>query len=171
METKPETKPMLGTINQETGNIKVMYKSEISGYDADSKVKAEMEALGLPINFEFGNQNHHNGSASKKLRTNKQKKTFWCNICKIELNSEDTMNSHMNGVKHMKKALTNAMASQPLQEIVPIPNPQATRKKIPLRLQQKILESSHVLVGLSFVKEYIACSNSEMEPHYGKTVN
>ena len=127
----------------------------------------EMEALGLPINFEFGNQNHHDGSASKKLRTNKQKKTFWCNICKIELNSEDTMNSHLNGFKHMKKALTNAMASQPLQEIVPIPNPQATRKKIPLRLQQKILESSHVIVGLSFVKEYIACSNSEMEPHYG----
>ena len=163
-----ETKPMLGPMNPDTGNVKVLYKSEIDGYVSDNKVKAQMEQLGLPVNFEFGNLKYHDASSSKRLKTKQQKKTFWCNLCNIELNSEDTMNSHLKGSKHMKKALTNVMASEPQQqEIVPIQNPLTTRKKIPLRLQQKILESSHVIVGLNFVKEFIACSDSQMEPHYG----
>lgn len=32
-----------------------------------------------------------------------EKKTFYCDLCYIELNSEDTMLSHMQGMKHLKK--------------------------------------------------------------------
>merc|ERR1711874_554295 len=30
-------------------------------------------------------------------------KPYYCELCMIGLNSEDTMNSHINGIKHMKK--------------------------------------------------------------------
>ena len=72
------------------------------------------------------------------------------------------MQSHMKGVKHMKKAL-----AQPEPVIIThIPNPEPTRRKVCIRLQQKIKETNHKVIGLTFVKEFIACSNSEMEPHY-----
>ena len=29
--------------------------------------------------------------------------TFYCELCLVELNSEDTMISHKNGMKHLKK--------------------------------------------------------------------
>lgn len=74
--------------------------------------------------------------------------------------------SHMKGVKHLKKQMAQSQITNELP-IVPIKNPSPTRKKQPVRLQQKIMESIHKIVGLRFVKEFIACSDSEMEPHYG----
>jgi len=90
----------------------------------------------------------------------------------LELNSEDTMKAHMAGSKHMKKYLAAEQQKIATQNTAEIPtikaiqNPVATRKKVPIRLHQKISDSPQPIVGLNHVKEYIACSNSEMEPHY-----
>ena len=40
------------------------------------------------------------------------------------------------------------------------------KKKIPVRLAVKIAESQEPVVGLNFIVEYIAVSNTEMEPMY-----
>ena len=182
-----DEKPMIGPTSAD-GNIKVHYKSQIDGYEIgqeDMKMMADMERMGLPTGFSFGNLQYE-APAPSHLRTKKQKKTFWCQTCKLELNSEDTLISHMKGQKHMKKQL--AQTSDPsIPAIVPIPNP-IGRKKLPLRLHEKILQNPQKIVGLAFVKvwkifvfslnlfkffviqEFIACSNSEMEPHYGNRI-
>ena len=155
-----DEKPMIGpNIN---GSIRVMYRSAIDGFAGpDSEEMAAMEKMNLPTGFEFGRVN--TGQSKAKLITKQQKKTYWCDVCSIELNSEDTMMSHMRGAKHMKKSLAKSMPENPIR---PISNPAPTRKKQPVRLQQKIIETNHKIVGLTFIREFIACSNSEMEPHY-----
>ena len=70
----------------------------------------------------------------------------------------------MKGTRHMKKALAQTEGGHPV--VQQIENPAPTRKKVCIRLQQKIRETNHKIVGLTFIKEFIACSNSEMEPHY-----
>merc|ERR1719508_347551 len=111
-----------------------------------------------------------NEAAQKQSRG--PKKRFYCQTCMIDLNSEDTMTSHLNGVKHMKKQLAmearQTQNGQPFTNkhaIVPVANPEA-KKKVPIRLQDKIKESSIPMVGLDYIKEFIAVSDSEMEPHY-----
>ena len=65
-----------------------------------------------------------------------EKKTYYCNICLIELNSEDTMISHRRGVKHMKKYATMVQEAEErgetasIREIEPIANPRPTQKKV-----------------------------------------
>jgi len=158
-----DEKPMIGPSID--GQIKVIYKSHIEGFRNADEELAKMESMGLPTGFQFGNMSSDGGRSASKLQTKKQKKTYYCNTCKIELNSEDTMISHMKGTKHMKKALAaQAEGGQPV--VQQIENPAPTRKKVCIRLQQKIRETNHKIVGLRFIKEFIACSNSEMEPHY-----
>ena len=48
----------------------------------------------------------------------------------------------------------------------PIPNPESTKKKIPIRLQEKIKETMDPVVGLGYITEFIPLSDAEMEPHY-----
>ena len=50
--------------------------------------------------------------------------------------------------------------------VIPIPNPESTKKKIPIRLHEKIRETRDPVVGLEFIKEWIVVSDAEMEPHY-----
>lgn len=141
-----DEKPMIGPVG-ENGSIKVLYRSAIDGYAGpDSEEMAMMEKMNLPTGFEFGRVS---GQSKSKLITKQQKKTYWCIVCNIELNSEDTMMSHMRGAKHMKKMLANSTEAQPIR---PISNPAPTRKKQPVRLQQKIIESNHKIVGLTFVR-------------------
>ena len=45
--------------------------------------------------------------------------TYYCDLCKLELNSEDTMKAHVAGLKHMKKTLAAAQ-QQNISEQVPI---------------------------------------------------
>ena len=74
------------------------YPSMINGYGVDSAQMQQMESMGLPTGFSF--------SQNQPERQRKgDKKTFYCEICLIELNSLDTMKSHVAGVKHMKKKL------------------------------------------------------------------
>ena len=50
--------------------------------------------------------------------------------------------------------------------IIPIPNPEKTKIKVPVRLHERIKETRDPVVGLDFVQEFIAVSDPEMEPHY-----
>ena len=146
-----DEKPMIGP-KAADGNIKVQYKSQIDGYDIapdDMKMMADMERMGLPTGFSFGNLQYE-APAPANLRTKKQKKTFYCQTCKLELNSEDTLISHMKGQKHMKRQLDQTRDPS-VPAIVPIPNP-IGRKKQPLRLHEKILQNPQCIVGLRFVK-------------------
>merc|ERR550532_1428386 len=46
-----------------------------------------------------------------------------------------------------------------------IQNPEQ-RKKVPIKLVQKITDSNLAIVGLDFITEYVPVSDDEMEPHY-----
>ena len=121
-------------------------------YEFDDKERARMDDMGLPSGFSFGHM-----AQIDPRQTRGFKKTFYCNICLIELNSEDTMISHMKGVKHMRKSLTNRekcarQGRDPSPEVVPISNPEPTKKKVPIRLHDKIKETSIPIVGLEFLK-------------------
>ena len=92
-----DEKPLFGPRGL-NGNIQVMYESMIDGYTVDGNQLQTMESLGLPTGFSLrmdGNEKQKKG----------EKKTFYCQICLIELKSLDTMRSHVKGVKHMKKEL------------------------------------------------------------------
>jgi len=141
-------------------------------YDNDFDEKKLCNTMGLPPGFSVGNV--------EKQRKG-DKKTFYCEMCLVELSSLDTMKSHVSGAKHMKKemALSNerdekvrrgmmteeeARMSTPI--VRPIPNPESTKKKIPIRLHEKIRETRDPVVGLRFITEFIPVSDAEMEPHY-----
>ena len=84
-----DEKPLFGpNLN---GNIQVTYPSMIDGYAVDGNQMQAMESLGLPTGFSLrmdGQEKQRKGD----------KKTFYCQICLIELNSLDTMRSHVKGV-------------------------------------------------------------------------
>lgn len=167
-----DEKPWFGPSNRD-GSIKVQYPSMINGYGVDSDQMQQMESMGLPTGFSF--------SQSQPERQRKgDKKTFYCEICLIELNSLDTMKSHVAGVKHMKKKLQlderkkeqfrkGEISEDQCREgpgVIPIPNPVNTKIKVPVRLHEKIKAATEPVVGLDFVKEWIAVSDPEMEPYY-----
>jgi hypothetical protein len=106
-----------------------------------------------------------------------EKKSYWCDVCLLQLNSDDTMTSHMKGAKHLKKMQTfeeNKYARgedvDPSSYIRPIASTKPPPKKIPTRLQAKLRETQDALVGLVYITETIACSNPEMEPYYECTL-
>jgi len=169
-----DEKPFFGPKTLD-GSIKVKYPSIIDGYSQDDKELSEMDKLGLPTGFSF-----QQGGGLPEKQKKGDKKTFYCEICLIELNSLDTMKSHVSGVKHMKKKLQleqqrdekirkgeiSEQEARKAPGVVPIPNPENTKKKVPIRLHEKIKETREPVVGLDFVKEWIAVSDPEMEPHY-----
>ncbi len=68
--------------------------------------REDMEAMakfGLPTEFSL----RGGGAVIKEEapRKGEKKKTFYCDVCEIELNSHDTMTSHVKGVRHTKKTL------------------------------------------------------------------
>ena len=85
-----DEKPWFGPEDQD-GSIKVQYPSTINGYGVDSRQMQQMERMGLPTGFSFGH-------APPERQKKGEKKTFFCQICLIELNSLDTMKSHVAGV-------------------------------------------------------------------------
>jgi len=145
------------------GSIQVRYRSQIDGYNTNVNELQTMENVGLPTGFSF--------SSTYREKTKKgDKKTFYCDVCLIELNSEDTMKSHISGVKHQKKAAVQTqnaeMRGEKFLAVRPIPNPEPTKRKVPIRLHEKIKEAKDPVIGLAHVVEYIAVSDSEMDPHY-----
>lgn len=109
------------------------------------------------------------------------KKTYYCQICWLELSSEDTMINHLNGVSSGELGVCLSYVSSFEQVkhtkrqsewggegpgIVQIPNPRPSRVKVPVRLHQKIRECPDPIVGLDFISEILPVSDPEMEPHY-----
>ena len=130
------------------------------------------DTIGMPSGFSVG--------YVEKQRKG-EKNTFYCEMCLVELSSLDTMKSHVSGVKHMKKQMalsndreekvrrglmTEEEAKRTEPRVKPIPNPESTKKKVPIRLHEKIRETLDPVVGLRYIKEFIAVSDPEMEPHY-----
>ena len=76
-------------IHETYPEIEVKYVSQITGFDLNCKEKLEMISLGLPC---------HLGRTREKF-------VFWCRICQVELNCEDSMVSHIKGNKHNKERL------------------------------------------------------------------
>ena len=58
-----------------------------------------MAQMGLPVEF---SGLYSSGSILQPERKG-EKKTYYCNACSLELNSQDTANSHFNGLKHLKR--------------------------------------------------------------------
>ena len=149
------------------GYIKVRYDGQIDGFEVDTSELEQMESLGLPTAFEF---------TTNPVKKKRNKKTFRCEICHVTLNSVETMRSHELGVKHLKKEMALKEEREvrirmgenvkQIPTIIPIPNPEKTKVKVPIRLHQKIEETREPVVGLNYVKEVIAVSDPEMEPHY-----
>jgi len=84
------------------------YKSTTDAGEYEDTKTAEdlrqMEMMGLPTVLQLGKgrmANYHNPNVHLK-----REKTLYCTTCKLRLNSEDTMKSHLNGKKHMKKMLS-----------------------------------------------------------------
>jgi len=100
-----------------------------------------------------------------------QKETFYCEFCLLELNSRDTLYSHTKGQKHLKKVEEQEERIRrghyvEEKKVRPIANPLPLQKKVPVRLTEKLRETTTAIVGLDFVHEIIACSNAEVEPYY-----
>jgi len=103
--------------------------------------------------------------------------SYYCDICLTELNSEDTMRSHANGQKHLKKVNAAIMKNNRDGEIVD-PNSyirtcaptKMAPKKIPTRLCIKLGETGQPIVGLRYITEIISVTNVEMEPQYECTL-
>ena len=89
-----DEKPFFGPKTLD-GSIKVKYPSIIDGYSQDDKELSEMDKLGLPTGFSF-----QQGGGLPEKQKKGDKKTFYCEICLIELNSLDTMKSHVSGVSN-----------------------------------------------------------------------
>ena len=64
-----EEKPMIGP--KIDGQIKVVYKSFIEGF---SNHDDEMEALGLPTGFQFGNMSSDCGRSASNLKTKSRRR-------------------------------------------------------------------------------------------------
>ena len=92
-----DEKPFFGPRDAD-GSIKVRYPSTIDGYANNDDELAEMEKMGFPTGF----TRDYGPSASTKQKKG-DKKTFYCDICLIELNSLDTMKSHVQGVSLTQK--------------------------------------------------------------------
>lgn len=116
--------------------------------------KAAMAMMGLPTAFA--------GKWEGKEEDMDTEVELWCDVCDLGLNSRDTYASHVRGQKHMKK-----LQMFSVQRGLAVELPQAkTRVKVPVRLQEKVVESNEPVVGLAYVREVIAMADQEMEPHY-----
>ena len=85
---KKEVK-MSSRCHEDYPEIEVRYDSQITGYDMSCKERMEMIRMGLPC---------HLGRVKEKF-------IFWCRVCQIQLNSEDTVVKHIGGSRHFKMKL------------------------------------------------------------------
>ena len=91
-----DEKPMIGP-SDPAGIVPLRFKSMIDGSDINLKELRAMEALDLPTGFQFGSRKQVASQHSRK-----SKKTFYCEVCNVELNGEETKKSHFKGGKHLK---------------------------------------------------------------------
>jgi len=135
----------------------VVPKDEYANYDDEIQI---MEQMGLPSGF---NNQPTSGKSSKKKKTE-----FICQLCDCVLSSDIAKASHVKGEKHLKlKKIRNQKKTDAGESTsTKVRAAEAGKKKVPIRLHQKIMESTEPAIGLNFVFEYIPVSNDEMEPMY-----
>ena len=95
-ENQPEDKNWQKASNHSSSfsnypEIEVRFKSQITGYDMNCSEKVEMLKMGLPMSMGCDPQ---------------EKLVYWCRICQLELNNEDTVLKHILGNRHCKKGLS-----------------------------------------------------------------
>ena len=124
----------------------------------------------LPRNLEM--------EAGARVRIKGKKQFFHCDLCHVQLSSEETMTSHVTGTPHCKKLKVEEKAhrdkiaaglipDEPLQEFVrQIPVPVSAKTKVPKRLHERIKASEEPIIGLQFITEVLPESDPQMEPHY-----
>ena len=96
-----------------------------------------------------------------------QRLTFFCNLCRIDLNSVETRKSHVDGRQHQLALHQAGLTSENDDDVVQeIPNPVHVRKKDPEGLVAKIKHSEDPVVGLRYLTEYVPASDLEQEPYY-----
>lgn len=113
-----------------------------------------------------------------RVRIKGKKQFYYCNLCHVQLSSEETMISHVSGTPHCKKLMVKEEAhrekiraglspDEQLPEFVQqIPVPISAKTKIPKRLHERIRDSEEPIIGLQFITEILPESDPEMEPHY-----
>ena len=140
---------------------------------------AQMENLGLPTGFSSSMPALSDTVREAKVIRKGEKKKYFCETCQLELNSEDTLVSHIKGTRHFKQ--TQALEERRKRDggvgpsveniIKELPSTKAiSNKKIPFKLSDHVAETVEPVVGLQYVIETIACSSAEVEPHYQCTL-
>ena len=131
------------------------------GEGVDPDIKETLEKLRKnDIDTNFGIEQYKQSKSKKGT-----KETFYCEYCKIELNSIETRDSHTVGVKHQAKV--RELGGYGDLRVKVIPNPLVMQKKIVTRLHQKIRITRDPVVGLEFVDEFLSEYNAdETEPYY-----
>ena len=106
-------------------------------FDEDNKFKMEFEEGEDPTP----------SSGQYQLQRKGEKKTFYCNLCKIPLSSFETMMSHKQGAKHTRKVIAkqeevreafyrkNISRDEEEEElnkewILPVSNPESMKSKV-----------------------------------------
>jgi len=136
-------------------------QTKVEGYEQDTEELQMLEQFGLPSSFTFGAVSAKAGKPGKKK--------YFCELCECELTSDVAKDAHIIGVKHKKlMSIHKQKASDQGQGYKGrgAEGGMASKKKIPVRLFQKIEESQEPVMGLDFITEFIAVSNQEMEPQY-----
>ena len=135
----------------------------------ETEESSALRNMGLPTSFGLETPTVKKG----------EKQSFYCDLCFVELNSLDTMKSHLFGSKHLKKQNQyeqNLMSEGKLVDentyIRKVPHPKLAPKKIPVPLKDKLSEvgNHNPIVGLAHITEIISVSNVEMEPFYECTL-
>lgn len=93
------------------GGSSGIYSGESPEYLPNTEDYAEMSKYGLPTEFAMAGSSMGGrvggGTVIKDevIRKGEKKQQYYCEVCEIELNSYDTMTSHVKGVKHTKKTM------------------------------------------------------------------
>ena len=98
-----DEKPMIGP-SDPAGIVPLRFKTMIDGCDIKLNELRTMEPLGLPTGFQYGSKKQVASQHSRRF-----KKSFYCLVCNVELNSEESMKSHMNGGKHLKVSVITSL--------------------------------------------------------------
>jgi len=88
------------------------------------------------------------------------KDTFYCEVCRVELNSRETCQSHVEGARHQR------LAPRDRDVIVKVANPAPLRNKVPTMLKCLVRQTKEPLVGLKYVREFISETDDEIDPYY-----
>ena len=97
-----------------------------------------------------------------------EKHSYYCDLCLVELSSDETMIAHKRGQKHVKKQ--NLTKKQCIEEgkimasdtcyIFPISAAKPAPKKIPIRLKVKMSETSKVWILQQVI--YSECTSGQL---------